>query len=114
MLNCKAFYEALIENKISFFTGVSESLLKDFCAYVTDHTSLKRHVITANEGNAIALAAGHYLATGRPGLVYMQNSVFGNAINPLTSLVSPEIYSIPLLLLIGWRGEPVKKTSRST
>ena len=106
MLDCKAFYDAVIEKGISFFAGVPDSLLKDFCAYVTDHTDPKRHIITANEGNAIALAAGHYLATGRPGLVYMQNSGLGNAVNPLTSLVAPEVYSIPLLLLIGWRGEP--------
>jgi len=106
MLDCKAFYDAVIEKKISFFAGVPDSLLKDFCAYVTEHTDPKRHIITANEGNAIALAAGHYLATGRPGLVYMQNSGLGNAVNPLTSLVATEVYSIPLLLLIGWRGEP--------
>lgn len=109
MLDCKTFYEMLIENEISFFAGVPDSLLKAFCAYVTDHTDPQKHIIAANEGNAIALAAGHYLATGRPGLVYMQNSGLGNAINPLTSLVDPEVYSIPMLLLIGWRGEPGKK-----
>ncbi|MEJ2555343.1 MAG: phosphonopyruvate decarboxylase [Anaerolineae bacterium] len=109
MLDCKAFYEMLIDNEILFFAGVPDSLLKAFCAYVTDHTDPQRHIIAANEGNAIALVAGHYLATGRPGLVYMQNSGLGNAINPLTSLVDPEVYSIPMLLLIGWRGEPGKK-----
>ena len=66
----------------------------------------ERHIIAANEGNALALAAGHYLASGEPGLVYMQNSGLGNAVNPLTSLVDPLVYSIPALLLIGWRGEP--------
>lgn len=109
MLYCKAFYDALIKNEISFFAGVPDTLLKDFCAYVMDYADPKRHIIAANEGNAIALAAGHYLATGRPGLVYMQNSGLGNAGNPLTSLVDTDVYSIPLLLLIGWRGEPGKK-----
>lgn len=75
-------------------------------AYITDHVPAGRHQVAANEGNAVALAAGHYLAAGRPGLVYMQNSGLGNAINPLVSLADPMVYSIPALLLIGWRGEP--------
>ena len=106
MIACHAFYQALLERKISLFTGVPDSLLKDFCACIEDHTDPGNHIIAANEGNAVALAAGHYLATGRPALVYMQNSGQGNAINPLTSLVDPRVYSIPMLLLIGWRGEP--------
>ena len=84
-------------------------MLKDFCAYVTDHTSAKDHIIAANEGNAIALAAGYHLATGKNGVVYLQNSGLGNCINPLTSLTDKEIYSLPVLLLIGWRAEPGKK-----
>ncbi len=91
---------------IRFFTGVPDSLLKDFCAYVTDNMADEEHVITANEGNAVALAAGHYLGTGSPALVYMQNSGIGNAVNPLLSLADPEVYSVPMLLMIGWRGEP--------
>src|SRR3989338_9219229 len=106
MVNCKLFYEILMKNEIDFFTGVPDSLLKDFCAYITDNTPKKNNIIAANEGNAIALAAGHYSATGKPGLVYMQNSGLGNAINPLTSLADKEVYSVPMLLLIGWRGEP--------
>ena len=106
MINCKAFCDCLIRNGIDFFTGVPDSLLKDFCAYVTDTTPAKKNIIAANEGNAIALAAGHHIATGEIGLVYMQNSGLGNAINPLTSLADLEVYSIPMLLLIGWRGEP--------
>ncbi|HPZ09728.1 MAG TPA: phosphonopyruvate decarboxylase [Candidatus Eremiobacteraeota bacterium] len=109
MLNNKTFYNLLIENGITFFTGVPDSLLKDFLAYVTEQTDKDNHIITANEGNAIALAAGYHLATGKIGLVYMQNSGMGNAFNPLTSLVDKEVYSIPVLLLIGWRGEPGKK-----
>ena len=91
---------------IRFFAGVPDSLLKDFCAYVTDNMADDEHVITANEGNAVALAAGHFLGTGEPALVYMQNSGIGNAVNPLLSLADPEVYSVPMLLMIGWRGEP--------
>ena len=90
---------------VDFFTGVPDSLLKSFCAYVTDNCG-DNHVITANEGGAVGLAAGHYLATGRPALVYMQNSGQGNAVNPLASLADPDVYSIPMVLLVGWRGEP--------
>lgn len=106
MLESKVVYDLLIEKGISFFTGVPDSLLKDFCAYITDHAGEKNHVIAANEGNAIGLAAGHYLATGNPAVVYMQNSGLGNAVNPLSSLVDTDVYSIPVLLVIGWRGEP--------
>ncbi len=102
-------YELFSHHDLTFYTGVPDSLLKDFCAYVTDNTPTQRHIITANEGNAIALAAGYHLATGKVGLVYLQNSGFGNCVNPLTSLTDPEVYSIPMLLLIGWRGEPGKK-----
>ncbi|MBV9613877.1 MAG: phosphonopyruvate decarboxylase [Ktedonobacteraceae bacterium] len=106
MLACCDFYNALTTHNITFFTGVPDSLLQDVCAYITDHTDSDHHIIAANEGNAIALAAGYYLSTKQPGLVYMQNSGLGNAVNPLVSLVDPEVYSIPLLMLIGWRGEP--------
>ena len=106
MLECKAFYEVLAEAGVDFFAGVPDSLLKDFCAYVTDHTPAERNIIAANEGGAVALAAGHYLATGRPGVVYMQNSGLGNAVNPLTSLADPAVYGIPALLIVGWRAEP--------
>lgn len=109
MLNPKEFCNSLKKNEIDFFTGVPDSLLKDFCAYVSDNINPEKNIITANEGGAIALAAGHYLATGNPALVYMQNSGQGNALNPLTSLVDKEIYGIPMLLLIGWRGEPGTK-----
>ena len=103
------FFDILKENSVSCFCGVPDSLLKDFCAYVTDNVDTKNHTITANEGNAIALASGHYLATGNPAVVYMQNSGIGNCVNPLLSLTDEEVYNIPLLMLIGWRGEPDKK-----
>ncbi len=109
MLNCKFFYDAIIQQGVDFFTGVPDSLLKDFCAYVINHSLPGNHIIAANEGGAVAIACGHYLATGRVGLVYMQNSGQGNTLNPLVSLADPDIYSIPVLLLIGWRGEPGTK-----
>jgi phosphonopyruvate decarboxylase len=109
MINCKEFYEALVERGVDFFAGVPDSLLKNFNAYVMDNASADRHIITSNEGNAVALAAGHHLATGKMGMVYMQNSGQGNAVNPLTSLADGRVYSIPMLLLIGWRGEPGKR-----
>ena len=106
MINPEKFYKTLTENGIDFFAGVPDSLLKSFCGYVSDHVSAEKNVIAANEGGAVALTAGHYLATGRPGFVYMQNSGLGNAVNPLTSLMDKEVYAIPVLLLIGWRAEP--------
>ena len=102
-------FNLLKENKVNCFCGVPDSLLKDFCAYITDNTEAKNHTITANEGNAIGLAAGHYLATGNPAVVYMQNSGIGNCVNPLLSLTDEEVYNIPVLMFIGWRGEPDKK-----
>jgi phosphonopyruvate decarboxylase len=89
-----------------FFTGVPDSLLKDFCQVLDNNSTSSNHVIAANEGNAVAIAVGHYLATGKPPLVYMQNSGIGNAINPLLSLADGEVYGIPMLVMIGWRGEP--------
>ena len=106
MINCEKFYESLIEHDISFFSGVPDSLLKDFCGFLSANVSSDKHIIAANEGGAVGLAVGHYLSTGKPALVYMQNSGQGNAINPLLSLADPEVYGIPMILLIGWRGEP--------
>lgn len=93
---------------IEFFTGVPDSQLKGLCdtLYATFGVEGKEHIVAANEGNAIALCAGHYLATGRPGLCYMQNSGLGNAVNPIASLMDGQVYGLPCLLVIGWRGEP--------
>ena len=99
-------FNNLLDNDIGFFTGIPDSLLKNFCAYVTDHTNNNNHIIAANEGGAIALATGYYLATGKLSLVYLQNSGLGNTINPLLSLADKEVYGIPMVLMIGWRGEP--------
>ncbi len=106
MIDSKIFYDCLKENGVEYFCGVPDSLLKSFCAYITDNTSKVNHVITANEGAAVGLASGWFLGTGKPALVYMQNSGIGNAVNPLLSLADPDVYGIPMLLLIGWRGEP--------
>lgn len=108
MINVKNFYDTLASYGIEFFTGVPDSLLKSFCAYITDNEE-KNNIIAANEGNAIGIAAGYYLSSGKIPLVYMQNSGVGNAINPLVSLADKLVYKIPMLLLIGWRGEPNKK-----
>lgn len=106
MISPKEFYDTLCQNGVDFFCGVPDSLLKDFCAYITDNAPQQHHLITANEGTATALAAGHYLASKKPAVVYMQNSGIGNAINPLLSLCDEKVYSIPVILVIGWRGEP--------
>jgi len=100
------FYNYLVDYNVDFFTGIPDSLLKEFCLCIDDNVVKGRHVITANEGNAVALAAGYHLGTGKLPLVYMQNSGLGNAINPLLSLCDPDVYSIPMLVMIGWRGEP--------
>ena len=106
MITPQFFIEKLRAGGIDFFTGVPDSLLKNICAYITDNYDRKHNIIAANEGGAVALAAGYHLATGKMGCVYMQNSGEGNAVNPLTSLTDSEVYHIPLLLLIGWRGRP--------
>ena len=106
MIRPEFFIETLRENGIDCFAGVPDSLLKNICAYITDHCDAQHNIIAANEGAAVGLAAGHYLATGQPACVYMQNSGEGNIINPLASLTDPEVYNIPVLLLIGWRGRP--------
>ncbi len=106
MIRPETFYSWLAGNNIEFFSGVPDSLLKDICAYITDNAPHGNHIIAANEGNAVALASGHHMATGKIPLVYMQNSGIGNAINPLLSLVDKQVYHIPLLMMIGWRGEP--------
>lgn len=96
----------LENNGFGFFTGVPDSLLKDLCAYITDHTSPEQHIIAASEGASVGIAAGYHIGTGKPAVVYLQNSGLGNAVNPLLSLADPQVYSIPMLVIIGWRGAP--------
>lgn len=94
--------------KADFYTGVPDSLLKPLCDYLmhTYGVDAKHHIIAANEGNAVAVAAGYHLATGKVPVVYLQNSGEGNIINPLASLLNKKVYAIPCMFIIGWRGEP--------
>lgn len=109
MVNQKELFEALDAMGVDFFTGVPDSLLNDFCLYMTNNMKAEQHVMASNEGNAVAIAAGHYMATGKLPLVYMQNSGIGNATNPLLSLAHESVYGIPMILVIGWRGDPAIK-----
>ncbi len=106
MIQPKVFIDRLLAGGVSFVAGVPDSLLKNLCAYITDNIARENNIIAANEGGAVALAAGYHLATGKTGCVYMQNSGEGNAVNPLLSLMDADVYNMPLLLVIGWRGEP--------
>ena len=106
MLNQEKFYNTLKNSGVDFFTGVPDSYLNGFCNYLVDNAGEKEHIIAANEGNAVGIAAGHYFSTGRLPLVYMQNSGMGNAVNPLASLADKNVYSVPMIWLIGWRGQP--------
>lgn len=100
------FFQYLFDLGVRFYTGVPDSLLKEFCRYIDAILPEQSHVIAANEGTAVAIATGYHLATGSIPVVYLQNSGLGNTINPLLSLADPEVYSIPMILLIGWRGAP--------
>ena len=100
-------YNNLMENNFEFFTGVPDSLLKEFCKCVDEKS--QNHIISANEGTAIGLASGVYLATNKYPVVYLQNSGLGNIVNPVMSLTHEKVYQIPMLIIIGWRGEPGKK-----
>ncbi|HEX2629171.1 MAG TPA: phosphonopyruvate decarboxylase [Chitinophagaceae bacterium] len=109
MISPERLYNYLNGKGVSFYTGVPDSLLKHFLKYIQDHTPADQHIITANEGLAVGLASGYYFSTGKLPLVYLQNSGLGNIINPLTSLADKEVYSVPMLLMIGWRGRPGTK-----
>lgn len=109
MINTFYFLENLKSNNLTFATGVPDSLLKDLLKALERAWGKESNLIAANEGNAIAIAAGHYISTRTPAIVYMQNSGLGNAVNPIISLADSEVYSIPMLILIGWRGEPGTK-----
>ncbi|MCR4895656.1 MAG: phosphonopyruvate decarboxylase [Lachnospiraceae bacterium] len=104
MLDQEKVFKSLANHGVSFFAGVPDSYLNGFCNYALENCG-DRNVITANEGNAVALAVGHYLATKEIPLVYMQNSGEGNTVNPIASLADKNVYAVPMLLLIGWRGQ---------
>ena len=105
MINASEFLTLLAEKGVSFFAGVPDSLLKGLITAI-EKEKKRSHFIAANEGAALALAAGYHMATGRLPVVYLQNSGLGNLVNPLTSLTDKKMYGIPALLIIGWRGEP--------
>ena len=95
---------------VNFYSGVPDSLLSPFCDHlISEYGVSENHIVAANEGAAVGLAAGHYLATNKPAVVYMQNSGIGNAVNPICSLLHKDVYSIPAVFVIGWRGEPNTK-----
>ena len=104
MLDQKNVFETLAQHGVTYFTGVPDSYLNGFCNYALANFP-ERNIIAANEGNAIGIASGHYVATKEIPLVYMQNSGMGNTINPLASLGDKDVYAVPMLLLIGWRGQ---------
>ena len=106
MLEPRNLVNFFSKHEVNFYSGIPDSLLKDFCAFIEDEFSSKNHIIAANEGASIGLAIGYYLSSGKVPIVYLQNSGLGNTVNPLLSLASPEVYSIPIILIIGWRGEP--------
>lgn len=106
MLNPQEFVDCLKRHGVEFFTGVPDSLLKELCSCIAHTSRPGEHIIAANEGGAVALALGYHLATDNIPLVYLQNSGLGNVVNPLLSLVDKDVYSAPMLFVIGWRGEP--------
>ena len=108
MIYSEDLINTLKKNKISFFTGVPDSVLKNLSIHLDTYSS-KYHKMAVNEGSAVGIGIGHYLATKKLACVYLQNSGLGNAINPIISIAHKKVYSIPMLLLIGWRGSPSLK-----
>lgn len=106
MIDPAQFVDHLAGQGVTLYTGVPDSLLKHLGSYIMGALPRERHVIAANEGSAVAIAMGHYLRTATPAVVYLQNSGMGNTVNPLLSLADPDVYGTPMVLLVGWRGQP--------
>jgi phosphonopyruvate decarboxylase len=106
MIDPARFIEVCREHGVTFYTGVPDSLLKQLNTEIMGGLPADQHVIAANEGAAVAIAIGHYLRSGRLAAVYLQNSGFGNLVNPLLSLADPDVYGVPMLVIVGWRGQP--------
>lgn len=106
MLTDTELFNAVQGSGLEFVTGVPCSVFKDFLIYLNEHGEIMRHVGATSEGEAVGIAAGYHVATGKVPLIYLQNSGLGNAVNPLTSLMDTEVYGIPALLFVSWRGEP--------
>jgi phosphonopyruvate decarboxylase len=106
-MDVTAFLRGMDELGVSFYTGVPDSLLAPLCDTLYARFGVKgAHIVAANEGAAAGLAAGHFIATGKPAFVYLQNSGIGNAANPIISLLNEKVYGIPCVFVVGWRGEP--------
>ena len=105
MIDVKSLLNLFKKNKINFFSGVPDSILKELSSYL-ENKNKKDHVIAANEGAAVSIGVGNYLSTKKIPCIYMQNSGLSNALNPLISIADKKVYSIPLILIIGWRGSP--------
>ena len=105
MIDCKKYYDFLKEEEVNFFTGVPDSLLKNFISYISE-VNKDNHIIGTNEGSSIGMGIGYHLATNKIPFIYLQNSGLGNIINPLLSLADKEVYAIPMIIMVGWRGEP--------
>ena len=105
MIRAQSLINVLKKNNCKFFTGVPDSVLKEF-SRLLPRKNKKKHIIATNEGSAVAIGIGHYLSTKKMPVIYMQNSGISNALNPLISLAHKQVYSIPLVLVIGWRGSP--------
>lgn len=108
MIKILDLIKTLNKNKINFFSGVPDSILKELSIYL-NLKNKNNHILSANEGTAVSLGMGYHLATKKLACIYMQNSGLGNAINPLISMAHKKVYSIPMVLLIGWRGSPNSK-----
>lgn len=110
MIDAKELIDFFVESSLSFYSGVPDSLTFKLCSYIENLSSVENSPITflpaAHEGIAVSFAIGNYLATGRPGVVFMQNAGLGNAINPIVSIADKEVFDIPVVLLVGWRGKP--------
>ena len=108
MIDPKELLKAFLKEKISFFSGVPDSVLRNFTELLDSNKKIK-HIVGVNEGSSLSINIGNYLSTKKLGLVYLQNSGLGNIVNPIVSVADKEVYSIPIVLLIGWRGAPNTK-----
>ena len=108
MTNPSLFFKKLNNNGINFFVGVPDSLLKNFTDFILKKSKPKNNIIAVNEGTAVAIAAGYNISSKKIPFVYLQNSGLGNLINPLLSLTDKKVYKIPMIIMVGWRGEPNK------
>ena len=105
MIKVNSLIKLLKKNNCDFFTGVPDSVLKELSSFLQNKNK-KNHIIATNEGSAVSLGIGNYLSTKKVPCIYMQNSGLSNALNPLISIAHEKVYSIPLILIIGWRGSP--------